>query len=52
MLSPFSALTLLLCVPRIVWHVQFQDVLRYFGEDPELTPMAFFTTLGSFLKVL
>lgn len=30
---------------------KFQDVLRYFGEDPELTPMAFFTTLGSFLKV-
>ena len=34
-----------------VMKTKFADVLRYFGEDPEMTPMAFFTTLVSFVKV-
>ncbi|EWM29957.1 Actin-binding FH2 [Nannochloropsis gaditana] len=28
-----------------------QDVLKYFGEDPKMTPQAFFTTLESFMRV-
>lgn len=29
----------------------FSGALSYFGEDPELTPQGFFTTLHSFIKV-
>jgi len=34
-----------------VMKTKFADVLRYFGEDPEMTPQAFFNTLVSFMKV-
>jgi hypothetical protein len=30
---------------------KFADVLRYFGEDPEMPPQAFFTTLEAFMRV-
>lgn len=31
--------------------VRNSGALSYFGEDPELTPQEFFTTLHSFIKV-
>jgi hypothetical protein len=32
-------------------QTKFQEVLRYFGEDPQMPPQQFFTTLESFVKV-
>ena len=40
---------LLVCLHAMV--VRNSGALSYFGEDPELTPQEFFTTLHSFIKV-
>lgn len=52
---PPSHHTPLLFVHRVFLRhdmiVRNSGALSYFGEDPELTPQEFFTTLHSFIKV-